>query len=407
MSLPERHFLLLDITNIEPLLLGRNHEAGNIIRSHDYIPGGVILGAFAGEYCRLPGKGASDSDFMRWFLSDNVRFENAYLVYEDEPCLPFPLSTFSCKDFGGRHWDAENKIERAAGWYHGFYDFLASQPDRCGRCPARMEQHRGYYVKLSGQYYDVAVSKRIVTHNAVSDELQRPLETDGALFSYEVIAEERRFKGIITFASEDELIRFRNTFRFVLEHSKHLTLGRAKNRGYGKIVVKKANYFRNTKTYRQILGKPPLSIDSFSERLSRKLNSSLSFFSLTLISDAIVCDDFLRYQTLLSGEILQRELPLPDGQIQLLKDSSYASFLSIDGFNAKWRMPRESEVAIAKGSAFLYSFNGDLNVLKAGLEQLEADGIGFRRNEGFGRFIANDDFHVHNHWRNRENACAS
>jgi hypothetical protein len=63
-------------------------------------------------------------------------------------------------------------------------------------------------------------------------------------------------------------------------------------------------------------------------------------------------------------------------------------------------LPRQDEWAIARGSVFAYLFEGSSDgraALHDRLDQLERQGIGLRRNEGFGDVIVSDAFHREYH----------
>ena len=66
------------------------------------------------------------------------------------------------------------------------------------------------------------------------------------------------------------------------------------------------------------------------------------------------------------------------------------------GWNAAHGLPRQDEWMVARGSAYVYRFRGDqrqLEALFARLGTLADDGVGLRRNEGFGVVEVSDEFH--------------
>ena len=106
------------------------------------------------------------------------------------------------------------------------------------------------------------------------------------------------------------------------------------------------------------------------------------FFSLGLLSDAIIIDQFLRYTS-------QPDLQLEGAE---LITSIMRQGLAI-GWNQAHRLPKEDEITITRGSVFFYRYPGDINEIKEQLKVLQTHGIGLRRNEGFGQIIINDPFH--------------
>ena len=61
----------------------------------------------------------------------------------------------------------------------------------------------------------------------------------------------------------------------------------------------------------------------------------------------------------------------------------------VGGFNRKWGLPLPQVAAIAAGSVFVYSVNDSASIDSATLAALEAQGIGERRVDGFGRLVFN------------------
>ena len=59
-------------------------------------------------------------------------------------------------------------------------------------------------------------------------------------------------------------------------------------------------------------------------------------------------------------------------------------------------LPRQDEWAVARGAVYVYCFTGTATERKALIEQLATlseEGVGLRRNEGFGLVIVSDNFH--------------
>jgi len=65
----------------------------------------------------------------------------------------------------------------------------------------------------------------------------------------------------------------------------------------------------------------------------------------------------------------------------------------ISGWNSLLKLPKDDDIAILKGSVFVYSVdNLDESTIET-LYRLEREGIGKRRSEGFGRLTVCDQFH--------------
>ena len=396
------------VTLKEPAIFAVGHEAGNLIRTHNYIPGNVILGAFVERFLYELKKSAKDSEFKNFFLSDEVRFENLYPA-GGEPgssrsTTPIPLSTLTCKDYPRpRSQKEEESMEDKDK--HFYADFLLgkvahecekviSSYDGNRKCGAPLKNQEGFYYTTKDNMYNYRVypAKVIRMHNVIKDDLQRPTEEVGGVFSLEALEEEQFFRGFISFYDETT----RNKFKDVLfgseektEEEIDLSLGRARHRGNGEATLKVLDFESHDDIPKSLLKK------DFNFRWETFQENMKNCFTITLHSDAIVADRYLRYHTTLTGSLLAMELGvvLPNA-IKRMKVFSLP--IRIDGFSGIHGLPLESEVAIAKASAFLFEIKQLelLDDIKIGLQRLEEEGIGFRRNEGFGRLIVCDNYHL-------------
>ena len=394
------------VTLKEPAIFAIGHEAGNLIRTHNYIPGGVILGAFAERFLYELKKSANDPDFKKYFLRDEVRFENLYPA-GGEPgssrsTTPIPLSTLTCKDYPRPRSQKEEELMEDED-KHPYADFLLgeiaheckkviSSYDGTRKCGAPLKNREGFYYTKDNMYnYRVYPAKVIRMHNVIKDDLQRPTEEVGGVFSLEALEEELFFRGFISFYDETT----RNKFKEVLFGSEEETeeeidfaLGRARRRGNGEATLKALDFESHNDIPKSLLKK---DFDSRWRTFQEKMKNH---FTITLHSDAIVADRYLHYHTTLTGSLLAMELGIPPKAIKRLKVFSLP--IKIDGFSGIHGLPLESEVAIAKASAFLFEIEQIelLDDIKIGLQRLEEEGVGFRRNEGFGRLIVCDNYHV-------------
>jgi CRISPR-associated protein Csx10 len=86
----------------EPLLIAQRASAGNHYDTRSFIPGSVMMGAFAGkaaENCDL-NIAANYSDFVKMFLRDGIKFSMLYPGYyyrsNNYPSIPAPLGLMTC-----------------------------------------------------------------------------------------------------------------------------------------------------------------------------------------------------------------------------------------------------------------------------------------------------------------------
>ena len=108
--------------------------------------------------------------------------------------------------------------------------------------------------------------------------------------------------------------------------------------------------------------------------------------SITLLSDTLlrneqgqpVADQNLIKQAV--EEVLNISLP------ELKTGGIFAGSTLIGGFNRKWGLPLPQIPALAAGSVILFE---DVEINSEQIQQLEAQGIGDRREDGFGRVAVN------------------
>lgn len=367
----------LDVETKQPVVLARSHFSGNIVYTMDYIPGSALRGAMASRFIERLGKPEDNWEkFKKYFCSDMVRFENMYMAEGSSYVIPIPLSSKTCKAYNGFRWD-----DKQTGPHHGVSDYLTKGiPDYCPKCKHEtpLENITGFYSVPHRDSYtqieSVDIKKRFSIHNEIEDETQRTKE--GILYTLEQIGEEQEFKGSIICA--DNGIRDDFTNDVIGEDDEfYLYVGQARSRGMGQIGIKWA--FDDFSFDQGFF--PPLEerFNGFDEKC----------FSVTLYSDVILVDEYLRCLTSLSSSYLSKIL-----EVELIPVKIFSTYHIVSGWHSGARLPKEDDVAITKGSTFLFQYNGnEREKLVKGLNTLEEEGIGLRRNEGFGRIVICGPYH--------------
>jgi len=422
-----------------PLHLSDRHTAANYSGTLDYIPGSAIRGAVASGYLqrvelqqdidrRLQGMDLSFRDYFDWlFLSGQVRFPNLYPMKTQRRPLVIPLSARSCKRFSG----FSNGPRRVGEEQHGVRDILLNEPEdfRCrerlrerGRttCGAPMEQLVGFYESDNGEVngsQQVKITPRLLTRTGIENETENVRQ--GVLFSLEAMEEGGGSFGVfvgnliasppsgwISSAAQEAIQileehlygnvptgersnRRRASENFQTDECgpfSRLWVGEAKTRGIGALRIELSE-----------LGPPDL-LPPLEERLNRLQevweqlpeHEDTTIFTLTFNSDAIVMDELWQYRSVLDEEVLEREAP---GAPPCCLKRLFTRTRIVSGWNSAHRLPKEDELAILKGAAFLYHTTADQATLLSWLQRIEEEGIGERRSEGFGQIIACHPFH--------------
>ncbi|MBT9133398.1 MAG: hypothetical protein DDT38_00119 [Firmicutes bacterium] len=398
----------LILKTASPVSVSASPLAGNVNRTLEYLPGTAVRGALAANYLRSGA--ASHPDFQALFASNEVRYGNLY-PYRGVPAQPVPLTAYSCKRHPG--FGADNDAP------HGVFDLMidlllwqetkgkAQVPEMCGyesACSMPLDSFSGFclFNERDCRYESVKATSRQRGHTELRDETQAALA--GSLYFVEMLNEGQRFAGQI--AGNEPLL---DKIACLLEEP--LRLGMGQTRGLGK--CSKEDFF--SAPLRQL--EPIGPQNGLAGRLCR-LNAAIQqrgaeqtadklYFTLTCHSDLIVRDRFLRYLSYLPLDAIQQSLPGADTAMSSFRPvGTIARTRLLPGWSSAWKLPKECAVAIAKGSVFVYGaersslgcFGGDNkveNALAKLLERLEQDGLGERRNEGFGIVVACDPFHYH------------
>ena len=340
----------ITLTQESPVCFSNSRHKQNIFYTHDYIPGSVLWGFFINRYVK--SKNCIHNDFF----NDNVRFLNCFIKIETNnhkrQSLPVPLSLFTCKINPYTYLVKEHRNEG-----HALLDLLFTDELQCQRtgCLSELRPVQPGYFYSNGKGDIYRPRKIVEMHNRITKSNQNTME-DG-LFSYELLDERgHEFAGHILVDKNSSLIEFIKKF-----NDKEIGLGKARTSGCG--------YF----TF-NISDETNPGIDKFFE------NQFHDEINLYLHSDVIVMDSLNRYQTIISPVILGLEN-------ELHLEKSFTSSVEIQGFNAKHQKTRINDTAVRKGSCFLYKLKtgADRSVIVKRMKEIEAQGLGIRKNEGFGR----------------------
>ena len=375
--------LSVSLTAKSPFSISASRAGGNVQKTLDFVTGTSIRGVFAKLWIESKGL---DDDFMDIFTSGKVSFSNFYIKGANyiKGAKPIPMSAYACKYYSGFLGDKDR---------HGAVDILlpltrekVSQkkvPDKIQRCqfledsvPCRapMKKLRGYYVvNLSDNSLNtITVDRRLVYRTAISHVSETALEN--ALYSLEVVEKGQTFKGEIFF-SEDSLF---NAFTSFIKGHESILIGADKSSGLGRFDIL---------SIAETEGAQEDGIRSRIEEFNRKLDikNGKTYFSITLQSDAIITDKYMRHKSFLEAE----DINVSHAESVL----GLAEMRTVQGWNALTRLPREDVWAIEKGSLFVFEVD-DIDSAMESLLKLEASGIGRRRGEGFGRVSVCDSFHL-------------
>lgn len=343
--------LVLLLRNLEPLCMTATATPGNVIPSLAYIPGRSILGSLANW---LFNNGRDQA--ARMLVSGGISVGNALPLPNSfgsaahsnlcsAEVLPAPLSLQSEKPKGPGGpvpWWAQPPVplDRLDGLKQEYQDRKLKRP----------EADLFVFRKSPDDSWDAYRPQLLVR---LRNGRPEPDQQDPSLFAVEQIAEQTLFLCEIQ-GGKEELARLTEAVLPVLEGRRWLRVGRA---GAPVEIVKAA--FQNAPA----------------------LHQAGTSAMLTLTSDWLVRDEYLRWRTNLQPVDFERVPGWPKG-IQVLKNYIQESTV-VYGFNGTSRMRKMPAYGIRRGSIFLVEGSG-----VAELTAMAAAGqwFGERTHEGFGRF---------------------
>jgi RAMP superfamily len=339
------------ITTLSPVLLAAGPPGGNLIETLTFIPGNTVRGVIANRYISQGGD-AESSEFARLFLSGEVRYGFAY----PSGTFPVPQTARTCKYDGGFRADGG----------HGITDLACSgsAEQRCAVCDSPLDYFEGFYNPVSGS--EQGILTRLITRNAIDPV--RGTAGHGRLYSQRVIEENQAFSSTIEAPADIAPV-----FAQLLSTPFPAGIGTGRSRGQGWVEVSEEKV---STSYAWGAAK-----ERYAAAIPRKL-------MLTLLSDAIFQDDYLR--DCFAPEISHLQ-PFGIGLKDWKPVPSYAGHRLVYGFDGPpLRLPRQPRLAVTAGSVFFFDAAVENPTIPDG-EGIQW--IGENNAEGYGLAILWHPFH--------------
>lgn len=387
-----------------PVAVSEWHRVqGDVAGALDYIPGSALRGALAAAYLAETGDDEKSDFFKQVFLSGESRFGNLY----PNGGFPIPLTALTCRltpgfitDGGHGVFDSLLKLLLGNGEAHCIQHGETAEVD--------LGRFTGFYVKRNGSFRKASAPKRIIARTALDQS--HGTSKHGMLYAMEAVEEGTVFIGYVKIKREnwEKLV---GTFPCAIENGRTddlkrvLSIGSARTRGLGEISLIEWREIKDVSIYGRDPENLEVRFDKFNEMLRKSLptENDTFYFTIGLDSDLLLLDDHMRSMTYLAPEVLASGLRDSNESKAILNAicvASVSSYRTVIGWNQKIGLPKANQVAISKGSVFLYKACGvkKENLLPA-LRALELEGVGERKNEGFGGIVVCDPFHVEGDWR--------
>jgi CRISPR-associated protein Csx10 len=370
----------ITITPKSPIRIGEAKPNFSFLSTNNIIPGSVVRGAVA-EYLISNGREAQIKS-----LIDGMRFGFLYPTSKNIFPLPLPTTAHTCKAKKGF------KGEKEA---HGVFDSLLAMiafyelenlnakfpvpfTFKCQECESRMDKFIGFYVKEKN-YEEIELEKFSQTKVAIN----RWRKTAGKEMLYSITAIKPKCIFIGKIFGNDANIEE------VVETLNEVGLGSHTSKGYGKVEAKKADIK---------IEKLESRVQSFNEKLKEMWKDVLSialnknelpnepqytYFSIDLLSPTILKKDGI--------PTLKLSVNLKEREIEPILFSASSTF--IGGWSTAWGLPKETTYGAGIGSTYVFKLNVESKELYQHLERIELDGVGEKRDEGYGDVLICHPFH--------------
>lgn len=327
-----KHYILT-ITAKEPLVL--RTQLGSEVRSDvvDYIQGSKLLGLLAKQcYARL--KQSDPATVYQLFHSGNVRYGNAYPMYQNQVGFPVPFSMHKTKDDVGTSKFSFSVVKDGT---------------------KKKQQKEGYIIVSNGELslFTVPVGERLKS----ARDLKNRRSKDESMYLYSYLKRGVVFQSTISVKEATTAI----TETIQQLEGQHY-IGTSKGE-FGRVAIEVSEVEKNNTT--QIIQGKHLKIYA--------------------VSDLIFLNDVGNYTTKVQPEMFGIE------NAELDLEASYIRFQQFHTYNSKRRTPDADRISIKKGSVLVFKSTIE-NQEIAITSEIIKNGVGVHKTEGFGQVLVNPAF---------------
>lgn len=398
---------------VDPLQLTRSRALGEVASTLPYVPGTAMRGALGAA---LAHSGGTDDPAFRE-LMEGSSFGNLYPMGEAaQSSAPLPRSCVTCgRQPGfladGGHGVGDLLLAAEAATLRRQADLASTGPAGATAAPSTVDLNRlltcprcgdegrrsmspstiawpGYVQWQDDGPHVVASRRGFIVH--------RPAATRGgsgaeAASAGQTLLPGQRFGGTVTFPTNAAAA----TAVAVLEASDGmLWVGAGRSRGLGSVQIEAEELSEADDDLQVRYDGLMAALTSAVGHQGGPQLDGQTYLSVTLQSAALLPDAFGRWQVTLDGDYFAGRCGLPAGSLQVRQ--AFTGSTPVEGWNAILNLPKVDAMAIAVGSCWLLRLEG-IGAAEglAALAQLEREGIGERRQEGFGVLRVCDPAH----WR--------
>ena len=344
--------LSYQIRLLEPLLVTAIDGDPNNAVSFDFLPGSVLRGAVISSWLRHHKKrelDLTDSQIKRLFFSNQVRYLNGYLAEGNARRLPVPNS-----------WVQDKKAQREQDYPQTVDWAVTPQTDD----DKQWKGISGFWAKNQGLK---TLDRQLSIHLRRNRILGRSRKGEAGIYRYDALAAYQSFVALILCDRDDDAVSIENWLT-----NAEIAIGSSRNSGYGRVKIENVQ-----------------SIDKWRE-VDQEIQTDVSdadedVWIVSLLSDLLVRNKYGQFCVELDAikALLQQALGI---SIEIDKNRTFLASHLLGGFNRKWGLNLPQLQAVKMGSVIVFSaLDLDVDVI----EKLEWEGIGEKREDGFGRIAIN------------------
>lgn len=387
-----------------PIILANrpSNGEGSMFDSLNYLTGSSIRGAFIQLWKQTYDHSYENmtSEIRDKFMDDGFVFENFYT----RNTSPLPLTAVTCKQFPGfkTQEDSHGVRDSLLQYYMNKESFdmdrFQCREGESHKCQASLQTYEKLVKAVparteSGATYQIAEPIQKVQSGHVGIDSITQTKRKGQLYFESAVDINEYFKGTIHVP-----VKYKKEFVETFKKGSVLRIGAKRTSGYGEIEVQEVRESEKrvpSSSNTNLRSSLEERWESFQETCKKQniISDTENAFSLTFLSDAILLDEFYRYRSDLTTELLEQlsGKRLPSAELVY----SHVETKTISGWNQVWRSALDDETAVKLGSSYLFiTSTENREAWLSHLMDLEKAAVGERKFAGFGQIISCHPFHL-------------
>jgi|GEM_PF-679488 len=341
---------------------------GNVSETLDFIPGTYLL-PYITKQLKGITKDVASGDFQVSPATIEIKVpkknDKGEVLLEENRGLPVPKVIFYHKVDGGFDKTIKGGFDKKQEGEKPTVYNLIREPEKVEDLTHQKKNYREGYVNSIDEngtlpLYETT-KKILLMHNTVRDDIQRPDETVGGVFSRQAIKAGTTLRGEIRLKASIAEELSKQDEKWVQKLNDYVRIGTSKKDDYGLAE---------------------LTFEELKEDTSNA--TTANELIVYLESDVLLRNSNLRQTNLVEDlkTFLEKKL-----SVTLTEKDSLIQVRRIESWHEGWGFPRPTLMAMAAGSVVAFEVIGTIDTRT--LQNLELSGIGERRGEGYGRIRFN------------------